>query len=433
MKRKMILFFVLAMLISVAGKAKAQDGSEYLLWEKTPQTGMGYRGAEFNIDETKLAVLGGYENETYCFKILEVSTSNELFSTPFPYRPDYVHFTSDGKYLLVGGTHIYDAKTYELLKVITPGGSVSISPDCKRMILSSGLKFRIFSLENFELIKEITYPDCAYDQKPVLGAFFTPNGKYIIMNRTLTRVLPKTEIERFNEVFDANTYQKLDKSFEILKTIRNFSKGGGLVIKGGQFTNKSGTKVMGFQIFDWEKDSLVWEQETKNYNGLTFIHNDTYLISNFSIYESGNPDMSVFKTWDLTHKTPSKDIKCVPTVFQNISKSDRYLIRTNSAKLWLFDFEKMFEGNVSVNTPEKSIEINITTNPDSNLIKIDNLNSGITNVAIYDLSGNLVDTIFKGNSLTNTIEYNTSHLSKGVYLVKIDTNKESFTKKIIIE
>jgi hypothetical protein len=178
---------------------------------------------------------------------------------------------------------------------------------------------------------------------------------------------------------------------------------------------------------------LIWEQETKNYNNIIFLKTKNFFISKFDTYEPGNPDMKVFNTWNLSSKQRDKNIFCAHMSNSRISKSDKYLCATNTVTLWLYDFEKMFERNVAVNEPNELIEINITIISDSNLIKINQISQGITNITIYDFSGNLVDVIYKGNSLTNTLEYNTSHLSKGVYLIRINTENDSITKKIIIE
>ncbi|MEI6090008.1 MAG: T9SS type A sorting domain-containing protein [bacterium] len=435
------IVLALAMLITVVGKANAQDGSEYLLWEKTKD--FAIRSIAFSPDETQLAVLGEYNwnADTSVIKMLSVQNDGEeLFSITTKSHSTFCFYSPDGKYFFVDGnkeTAIYDTKTYNLLKEL-PRGIISFSADNK--LFSQGLdgyKFGVYNSETFEQVFVQNLPKPEADENGYYYSFFTPNGKYLVVNLGFTKKYPNTGSRTLQEIYDAKTFQKLDKQINCLKEFQylissSFSNNGLCVNTYAKEGSKS-TQPIGFRIYDYDKDSLVWEQETKNYDGLIFLNTKNHLISRFYNYEEGNPDMRVFKSWNLLSKKQDKDIDCIPGSLQTLSKSDKYFCKSNGVSLWLYDFEKMFEGNVTVNEPNKSIEINITTNPDSNLIKIDKISNDITKIALYDLSGNLVDTIYKANTATNSIEYNTSKLSKGVYLIKIDTDKESFTKKIIIE
>jgi WD40 repeat protein len=133
MKKSKMILLMLAILIVVDGKAKAQDGSEYLLWEKTPD----YSLFSFAIsgDETKVVVTGSYNNdESYVLKAYDILTGNEIFSKPITTRPTSIaRFTSDNKYLLIyneKSIDFYDPKTYNIVKTITTGG-ISFSADNK--------------------------------------------------------------------------------------------------------------------------------------------------------------------------------------------------------------------------------------------------------------------------------------------------------------
>jgi hypothetical protein len=434
--RKKLIVLALALLVAVAGKAQAQDGSEYLLWEKTKD--FATRCVAFSPDETQLAVLGEYNwnVDTSVIKILSVQNNGEeLFAITTKSQSWKCFYSPDGKYFVVYGmeeTQIYDAKTYVPVKTLTQC-NLSFSTD--NMLLARGKKgpsFEILTNGPYEKVFEKSYTPAQSNQVCSIDVFYTPDGKYLIVNLEYIWQDPYSGTETIQEVFDAKTFQKSDKIINCLKGFPNFSNNG-LAAKSYGYLDDKNVKHTGFRISEYDKDSLIWEQETKNYDNLVFLNTKNYLISKFGIYQDGNPDMLVLKTWDYINKKIDKNIYCFHNTTVMLSKSDKYLCTTNGVSLWLYDFEKMFEGNVAVNEPKKSIEINITTNPDSYLIRIDQITNDIVKIDLYDLSGNLVDTIYKANTATNSIEYNTSQLSKGVYLLNIETDKESYTKKLIIE
>ncbi len=433
MKKSKMILFALAVLIAFAGKTLAQDGSEYLLWEKTKD--FTTRDVAINMDETQIAVLAEYtDTETYFVKILSILTGDELFSIQTAGLAWNCFYTTDGKYLVVRCENnlILDAKTYSVIKKL-PSGGISFSADNRYISLTGkGFKFSIVSTETFETVYEQNLPEPESDETGGFRCFFTPNNKYLIAGLGFNKKPPSSGSRSVQEIFDAKTFQKVDRTINCLKNYGTFSNTGlcaNTYSKGGL----ADLQPIGFRIYDYDKDSLIWEQETKNYNNLIFLNTKNYLISRFDTYEPGNPEMKVFNTWNLSTKLRDKNIFCAHMPNSKISRSDKYLCATNTGTIWLYDFEKMFEGNVSVNEPLKSIEININIQSDSNLIRLSNLSNDIASITIYDLSGNLVDIIYKGNSITYTINYNTARLTKGVYLVKIDTEKESITKKLIIE
>lgn len=440
MKKSKLILMMLAILFVVAGNVKAQDGSEYLLWEKTPD----YSLFSFAIsnDETKIAVTGSYNNDESCvLKVYDIQTGNELFSKPLTIRPtSKAQFTQDNKYFLIygeGSNDLYDANNFQFVRSIK-SSMLSFSPDNQLFIrLNTGPNLEIlnFETEDVVFLQSLSKPE--YGEKGSYDAFFTPNGKYIIANQTFYIEGNYSGRRVVQQIFDAKTFQKIDKTINCLKEFKSMNhsvfSNTGLCVNTFPKDEKASTQPIGFRIHDYEKDSLIWEQETKNYGSLIFLNTKNYLISKYGLYENNNPDMLVLKTWNLANNKPDKDIYCFHNTTIKLSKTDKYLCSTNGYKLWLYDFAKMFEADVSINGPQKSIEININTQPDSNLIRFTNLSSDIVSISIYDLSGNLVDLIYKRGTETNSLEYNTSLLSKGVYIVRIDTDQDSITKKIIIE
>ena len=119
----------------------------------------------------------------------------------------------------------------------------------------------------------------------------------------------------------------------------------------------------------------------------------------------------------------------IPTS-NNLSQGDHYLyIRVlNEDGAWSLYERQFFEvsGTLGINSQELT-SISIFPNPASNYLNISLSNSNLLkSVTIYDLYGKEV---FKSNdSLEKISIYN---LSKGTYLLILETDKGSFSKKII--
>ncbi len=79
---------------------------------------------------------------------------------------------------------------------------------------------------------------------------------------------------------------------------------------------------------------------------------------------------------------------------------------------------------------ELSTNVNLYPNPANDFIKIESKNS-IKNISIYNEIGQLIKNLKIRNS-NNTI-VNIKHLQKGIYYMRISTDKKAILKKIIIE
>lgn len=442
---KTILQFAIALvLILSAFGLKAQDGSEYLLWEKSWDYEI--RVFTFSPDETQIALVGDYSNSDSDYvKILNVKTGEELYSKCL-YGPWRLFYTTDGRYLVVrcASNLILDAKTYAVIKKL-PTGEISFSADNQFLAIAEVKGYsrvlRIYNSNTFEKVFEKEYLPEEADICNIF-LFYTPIGDNLIVNAEYLVKHPGpgdqySRIRTASEVFDSKTFQLLDKKIKCLSDIffgTSFvlSKNG-LVAKTILEHGDYGTSL-GFRIYDYNKDSLIWEQETNKCADLIFLNTKNYLISKYSVFESSNPEMKVFTTWNLSNLQQDKNIFCAHKSSPKISKSDKYLCATNTVTLWLYDFENMFEANVSVTEQTQTpSNIEIISNAEINTIAINFLenNNESMNITLYNLSGNLVDVIYSGIP-SGKIEYSTAHLAKGVYLVKVDTGKKTETKKIVI-
>lgn len=81
--------------------------------------------------------------------------------------------------------------------------------------------------------------------------------------------------------------------------------------------------------------------------------------------------------------------------------------------------------------------ISVSPNPSENYTNFNfNVkNSNETNISIYDITGKLVDNVINRvtTSGSQSVEYNTSLLTKGIYIYKINSKNEDITGKLIVK
>jgi hypothetical protein len=84
--------------------------------------------------------------------------------------------------------------------------------------------------------------------------------------------------------------------------------------------------------------------------------------------------------------------------------------------------------DVNVGIAENTIsDIEIYPNPTDGILRIESKECKINNVEICDLAGRVVF----GQPQGSPLQINVSHLSAGIYLVKIHTDKGIITRKVV--
>lgn len=71
--------------------------------------------------------------------------------------------------------------------------------------------------------------------------------------------------------------------------------------------------------------------------------------------------------------------------------------------------------------------IEIYPNPSNAIFYLQTQNYSIKNIKVYDLLGNLLT-----DKYSEFDEINLAHLTKGTYLIKVQTNNSIFNKKVVI-
>ena len=120
----------------------------------------------------------------------------------------------------------------------------------------------------------------------------------------------------------------------------------------------------------------------------------------------------------------SVDSDVTPKIFYEIVPDQAGLL------LWTDENEKLFftKATLSVDKYSLSDLVKIYPNPVTDYLQIKSNNIEVKKVSIFDYLGKRV--LMKTN---NFDVIHVSHLSKGIYFVKIDTNHSSLAKKIILK
>ena len=236
----------------------------------------------------------------------------------------------------------------------------------------------------------------------------------------------------------------MDKKIKCLSDIfysSNFKfSNNSLIAKQFGYKDAQNVNHAGFRIYDFDKDSLIWEQETAYVSAMNFIKNTNYLLSTFKEYINDNEwdKKGNIRIWDLEKHLLKVKFPLLGSDGLKLSVNCNYILNASNgisnSYFRLFDFKRIYNNFVSVTEQTRTPNnIEIISNSENSTIVInflENTNEQ-TNITLYDLSGNLVDVIYSGIP-SEKIEYSTAHLAKGVYLVKVETEKESFTKKTVI-
>ncbi len=85
----------------------------------------------------------------------------------------------------------------------------------------------------------------------------------------------------------------------------------------------------------------------------------------------------------------------------------------------------------SVIKPNNSNKISVIPNPtvdEVNIITVDEIMFGTVNV--IDMAGKLVMTINVNSGNSHNLRFNVSHLKEGLYLLKFETNKDKYVRKL---
>ncbi|MDO9510171.1 MAG: C25 family cysteine peptidase [Bacteroidales bacterium] len=141
-------------------------------------------------------------------------------------------------------------------------------------------------------------------------------------------------------------------------------------------------------------------------------------------------------TWDFTGGTPSTSTLENPAIVYNtigtydvslqVTGSDSIMTTTKFGYVNVSDYTKINE-----NAP--SLEVSIFPNPSDGNVTIRYRTEGVKaqRLSVYNLTGNLINSENLQNAQQDFIRL--SNLPSGIYLIKIETNKGTVTRKLIVK
>ncbi len=193
--------------------------------------------------------------------------------------------------------------------------------------------------------------------------------------------------------------------------------------------------------FDYSNDNIVW---TRKYNGGSGVYNDVYrgatAVSDGFIAMGGSGfakyDHNGNVVWKKDFVGASAGITATSDGFVAVGELSNFAIddwkdvtKTGEGSNATIVKIKFASGdNTGINETVLSNNVNIYPNPVKDELKIENGEVRIKEVEIFDVYGKKLSTF---NSQLSTI--NVSVLAKGIYFVKIETDKGIVTKKLIKE
>ena len=116
-------------------------------------------------------------------------------------------------------------------------------------------------------------------------------------------------------------------------------------------------------------------------------------------------------------------------VLVHLNQED-YTFTSNKGN-WPERFTLMFDNRISLGVQENKLEtVLIYPNPTTGIVKIASPGAVINQIEVYDLQGSLIQKVDNKRGL-QTFEIDLSQFQTGVYFLKIDSEFESITKKLI--
>ena len=176
--------------------------------------------------------------------------------------------------------------------------------------------------------------------------------------------------------------------------------------------------------------NLSTSKGTVSYNGLTLTQ-CLKMETNTSITFTTTHPSTLTLVMNTTTTDPTAQIKVDGTnrsdasgiILLNLAAGNHTIAKSNSANLF---FMKTAFGSLGVAQNNVLSKLTLYPNPVSSNFSLSVSNQEIKNVMIYSLTGALVK-----NVLNNTQNIDVSDLQAGSYIVKVTTDQDSFTEKII--
>lgn len=208
----------------------------------------------------------------------------------------------------------------------------------------------------------------------------------------------------------------------------------------GELVGKVGTYEIKANVSPSDRLFLATHMPFKNIplqisddNGISFTDYSTGLSPDAKINEivfSKNGSKTILATSDGLYLRNSSDDSWKDITPNNESRYIRDVVLLDNSTIYAVDYNgNLYSSNILLSVDENkelNNSVNIYPNPTSSSITIDFSTRSEYTVKIYDLNSRLLI------SSRNTSKLDLSNFNQGIYLLKIETNKESYYQKLII-
>ncbi|MEI6089300.1 MAG: T9SS type A sorting domain-containing protein [bacterium] len=424
MKTKMILILVLAILIVVAGKTNAQDlkMTKHLILGSVKDNPTYFM---YNEVANKL-----YFGDNYIFKIYDISTEKMELS-----EDAYVDLrVSPNHYLRRNGNEIKKIDPFtnqELFAFSFPEFKTilwNISEDGNHLILLTE-KLGIHWYKECELIvystltndieKQMSYkldlPDKIYetDYNFAMDIKISSNGKFALINweRRVDYLKPFESGTMGLDIISLETEQ-LIKRLNGKRSICFSTTSDTLLISNWYWGNKDNIST-----FYYDSSNFVKTQTCETlYNGKKiFTENSNHIIGNY-LFTTNDKKLYRVNLVDLICKRIQSEYKISKFVICKNLLIAQDIILEN--RFTFYDISNA----ISVNDPKN--EKVLYPNPANDFLNLNVDYNSLYNVQVIDEIGKVIDTLTFTNSYQ--LNYDTSRLPKGMYILQL--NSKSFSK-----
>ncbi len=429
MKTKLYITIFILLTFSGVGQVKSQESLPDTVWTKRLNDISEIGCVKFSPDGKIIAVgTYGFNWDNGIIFLIETETGNIIRELKGHSKEIIsLDFSLTGDTLLSAGKEVilWDVNTGEIIKTYSEYYFKAIFMEDDNRILSlkspeEAKKLVIFDKntgmiersQNFSEIPNFIYSTVSNKLIIEQTIFFPGEGKN----------------QSFLKLWDANTFEKIADlgNHDDQITDMAFSPDGSLLA-----TSSFDQTV---KIWDIANKKLLKNIEP-NYSFLrsNIFSNDTnYLIIGFSYVEN----CGIF-IWDIKSQSFVKEIKndsfCSTGMDMSPNDNNKLLIYSGR-NLRLINLQLQTIGVVQTFENIKSI---LYPNPTNNIANIQFYleNSDNIEIKLYDISSNLIEKIYNGflNSGNQTIPYNCSNLSSGIYYIKISSPNLTLTIKLVKE
>ncbi len=378
-------------------------------------------------------VTGGDNKE---LRFYNVGTGEVIDTIGIPGSPSQIKFTHDGKRMLVVIPEklvlVFDAVTHELIKTIDmPGvntivGNISISFDDQYLTFGSTDSISIIDLTYYKTVKTIGYEKKEGQSSIYMGAQFTNDNLYVIVQGTRSFSNPNLDPENIFDVYDMQL-NKTEPPFTFPSKSFRFSESGNYGVYYKLVNNVNDEKT-GFYIWKYPGGNIERFIRTKYYASGDFSYGDRY----FAFSEFINKEILIY---DIQNnkliKTLSTDEPRWLLGGINFANTSNLLLAV--ADLYLFLFKDDWLG---IDENEYITNIQVFPQPSNSNFRIIFESSVDTRatVQITDLNGNKLLTLYDGNISTGKNEFtlDTGRFSSGSYFVVITENGRTISQQVIL-